>query len=65
MHGPPLSSAEVVAFLERAIGHLEDLGLDREEAISAASVQYGVRRERVVWLLAEHHPIEPAAEAVA
>lgn len=51
MHGPPLSTHEVVAHLRRCVSTFQTAGLDLEAAVIAASVSLGVEPHKIARLL--------------
>ena len=53
MHGPPLAPDEVAQALQRAIAHLEELGLDRDTATRAIATQYGVDARQITFLVGD------------
>jgi hypothetical protein len=52
VHGPPLSSAEVIARLARHIARLEAIGLSRDAAVAATAAHYNVDARKVAALVA-------------
>lgn len=53
MHGPPLTSAEITASLDRKVSHLESLGLDRPTATRVLATEYGIPLQRLATVLAQ------------
>lgn len=51
MHGPPLSTREVIAYVSGCVSTFQAAGLDFDAAVKAASVSLGVKPSKIARLL--------------